>query len=406
MTTYTQVFGGTNIYPADVSYLAFNLNGSDVYLTWPTETNAPASGALISARIMDVNCTTAGRYVYLPSANEASVGECLLFNNVGSQSFYVVDSIGGAVATVAPGTLWQVYMTGNSSAAGTWYAYQFGSSLSIANAAALAGLGLKAITSTLNQALSVNGLNSDYTVGVSDRAKVFNWTGASGTISFTTAPVLGNDWFCYVRNSGSSAITLSPNGSETINGAFTLTMNPGDSAAVICDGVNLFTIGLGKSATFTFDYTQIDVSGSGTYTLAGFELNRIAYDFIGALTGNRDIEVPATVQQYWVTNNTTGSYDLSVTASGGLGVIVPQGGAAILYCNGTDVVNAQTLNVALPVPISDGGTGATTANGALINLGGTSVGIGLFTATDAAAARTDIDVFSTDETTSLIVAMS
>lgn len=406
MTTYTEVFGGNTVYPADVSYIAFDLNGTDVILSWPLETNSPANGTLISARIMNVNCTHVDRYVYLPQADQASVGECLLFNNVGTQSFYVVNSIGGAVATVPPGTLWQVYMTNNSTAAGSWFAYQFGSSLSTANAAALAGLGLKAITSTLNQALVVTGLNSNYTLGISDRAKVINWTGATGTLYFTASPVLGNDWFCYVRNSGSSAITLSPYGSESINDAYTLTMNPGDSAAVICDGTGLFTIGLGKSATFTFDYTQINIAGSGTYVLSGFELNRIAYDLIGTLTGNRDVEVPATVQQYWITNNTTGSYTVTVLPTGGTGVVVPQGGAAILYCNGTDIVNAQSLNVALPVPIADGGTGATTAGGALINLGGTSTGIAVFTAAAPSDARTAIDVFSTDETTSLIVAMS
>ena len=208
------------------------------------------------------------------------------------------------------------------------------------------------------------------------------------------------------RNSGTSAITISPYGSESINDAASLTMNPGDSAAVICDGVNFFTIGLGKSADFTFDYTQINIAGAGTYVLSGFELNRIAYDLIGTLTGNRIVEVPATVQQYWITNNTTGSYTVTVEPTGGMGVVIPQGGAAILYCNGTDIVNAQTLNVAVPVPIADGGTGATTAAGALINLGGTSVGIAIFTAPSAADARTAIDVFSTDETTSLIVALS
>jgi hypothetical protein len=405
MTTYTDVFGGNTIYPSNVSYLEFDLDGADVSLSWPVETNAPANGTLTAARIMNVNALTANT-VIMPAANQASVGECLLFNNVGTQSFYVSNSIGGALVTVDPGTLWQVYMTDNTSAAGGWFSYQFGSSISVANAAALAGLGIKAITSTLNQALVVTGLNSNYTIGVSDRARVLNWTGATGTLSLTSAPVLGNDWFAYVRNSGTSAITISTYGSESINDAASLTMNPGDSAAVICDGVNFFTIGLGKSADFTFDYTQINIAGTGTYVLSGFELNRIAYDLIGTLTGNRIVEVPATVQQYWITNNTTGAYTVTVEPTGGTGVAVPQGGAAILYCNGTDIVNAQTLNVAVPVPVADGGTGATTAGGALINLGGTSVGIALFTAPNAADARTAIDVFSTDETTSLIVALS
>ena len=153
-------------------------------------------------------------------------------------------------------------------------------------------------------------------------------------------------------------------------------------------------------------HTQIDIAGSGNYTLSGFELNRISYDLIGIITGDRDVIVPATVQQYWITNNTTGSFDVTIRTSAGTGVIVLPGSAAILYCNGTDVVSAQTLNGAFPITIADGGTGATTAGGALINLGGTTLGIAIFTAANAAAVRTAIDTFSTDETTSLIVAMS
>jgi hypothetical protein len=182
-------------------------------------------------------------------------------------------------------------------------------------------------------------------------------------------------------------------------------MNPGDSAMIICDGTSFYTVGLGKSSVFTFDYTQINVAGTGTYTLSGFELNRIAYDLIGVLTGNRNVVVPATVQQYWITNNTTGAFTLTVKTSAGSGVVVQQGSAAILYCDGTDVVSAQTLNVTLPIPIADGGTGATTAPGALINLGGTAVGTAVFTAANSAAARTAIDTFSTQESLSLMVAL-
>lgn len=406
-SSYTEVFGGTNIYPADVSYLGFDLTTSDIVLAWPVETNAPNTLADYPlARIMDVNCTGSSRNVYMPAANEASVGEVALFNNIGTTTFTVVNSVGGVICTVLPGTLWQVYMTGNTTAAGVWVAYQFGSATSSANAAALAGFGLKAITTTLNQAIVVLQLNSNYTAGVGDRAHMINWTGASGTLSLTGASTLGADWFVYVRNNGSSALTVDPNGTETINSGSTLVMNPGDSAMIICDGSSFYTVGLGKSAVFTFDYTQINVAGSGNYTLSGFELNRIAYDLIGLLTGNRNVIVPATVQQYWINNNTTGAFNLTVKTASGSGVVVPQGGAAILYCNGTNVVNAQTLNVALPVPIADGGTGATTAGGALINLGGTSVGTSVFTAADSAAARTAIDTFSTQESLSLIVALS
>ena len=403
-SSYTEVFGGTNIYPSDVSYLAFGLTTTDITLAWPVETNAPNAAAdFPTARIMDVNCTGTSRKIYMPAADQASVGECALFNNVGTTSFTVANSAGTSLCIVAPGTLWQVYMTSNTTAAGVWVSYQFGATTSSANASSLAGFGLKAITSTLNQAITVLGLNSNYTAGVSDRAHMINWTGSSGTLSLTGASTLGDDWFLYVRNNGSSALTIDPNSTETINSSTTLVMNPGDSAMIICDGTSFYTVGLGKSSVFTFDYTQINVAGSGNYTLSGFELNRIAYSLIGVLTGNRSVIVPATVQQYWINNDTTGSFTLTVKTASGSGVLVPQGGAAILYCNGTNVVNAQTLNVALPVPVASGGTGSTTASGALINLGGTSVGTAVFTASNAAAARTAIGAVSVAEATAIAI---
>jgi hypothetical protein len=47
--------------------------------------------------------------------------------------------------------------------------------------------------------------------------------------------------------------------------------------------------------------------------------------------------------------------------------------------------------VAFPVAVSQGGTGSTTESGARINLGGTSVGIAVFTAASQVDARTAID---------------
>jgi hypothetical protein len=156
-----------------------------------------------------------------------------------------------------------------------------------------------------------------------------------------------------------------------------------------------FTIGLGQSAVFAFDYTAISLATlSGNYTLAGAELNRIAYEFNGAIAGNVEVIVPSTVQQYWVYNNTTGgSFTLRVRTSPQTpGVLVTRGSRAILYSNGTEVVDAETGGVATPIAIADGGTGATTAGAALINLGGTTVGIGVFTAVSQAAAQSALGI--------------
>ena len=406
--SYTEVFGGTNIYPSDVSYLAFDLTSSDIVLAWPVETNAPNMLAdYVAARIMNVNCTGSSRSVYLPAADEASVGECLLFNNTGTITFTVVGSTGTVVCTVAPGTLWQVYMTSNTTAAGVWSSYQFGSTTSQAGAGGLAGQGLVAIGATLNQAITTTTLNSAYTLGAGERAELINWTGASGTISITAAATLGANWFCYLRNSGSSDISIDPNASETIDGNATLTLAIADSCMLICDGTGFFTVGLSSSSVSGFDYTSFSVAGTGDYTLSSLEQNRIAYNLTGVLTGNRNIIVPTTVQQYWITNSTTGSFTLTVKTSAGTGIVVSQSTAVILYCDGTDVVEGQTAGggIATPVAIADGGTGATTASGARVNLGGTTTGIALFTTGSATSARTTLDVFSTDQTTSMILAL-
>jgi hypothetical protein len=253
----------------------------------------------------------------------------------------------------------------------------------------LAGLGLKAIATTLNQSIEVSSFSTNYTAGVSDRSKAFIWTGGAGTLSLTAAPTLGNDWFVQIRNGGTGDLTIDPSSSENINGAATLTLSPGDSCIVITDGAQFWTIGFGQSAVYAFSVLQIDIAGSGNYTLTVSELNKTAYIFTGTLTGNRDIIVPTTAQQYWVSNQTSGSYTLGIRTSGQAspGVTVSQGARAILYCDGTNVVDADTATIAIPITVNQGGTGATTASGARTNLGATTVGDAVFTAASTTAAQ-------------------
>jgi hypothetical protein len=382
MPIYTDVFGGANIYPSEISYSSVALT-TDITLSWPEETSTNVN---LATRIMDVTPSTTGLSIILPDANKTGTGNTILFNNRGANTFTVRDSTGVQVVTVASGTLWQIYLTNNSTAAGVWRSLQYGATTSIANASALAGTGIVAVGALLSQSVPVTSFNSNFTTSLADRARMFNWTGAGGTLTLPDPTIVGNNWFIYLRNSGSGAISADAPGVSSINGASFLSFQPGESAIIACDGSNFYTIGFGQSATFAFDYTVIDVAGTGNYTLVGTELNRVAYRFTGLLTGNRNIIVPATVQQYWVDNRTTGSYTLTVKTPAGLGVSVAQNQRAILYSDGTDVLDADTAGVSIPLDVSQGGTGATTAGAALINLGGTSVGIGVFTAVDQAAA--------------------
>lgn len=382
MTTYTDVFGGANIYPSEIDYSAIAL-AADITLSWPDETSTSQN---LATKIMDITPANGGLSITLPPADKTGTGQTILFNNKGASTFTVKRADGVQVVTVASGTLWQIYLTNNSTAAGTWVALQYGASTSQVNASSLAGNGIVATGTLLAQSVPVTEFNSNYSAGDQDRARMFVWTGAGGTLTLPAPTVVGNNWFCYLRNSGSGAIVADPTGTVLIDSGPTLSFQPGESAIIVSDGANYYTIGFGQAATFAFDYTSINVSGSGNYTLTGTELNRIAYGFTGVLTGNRTIIVPATVQQYWVNNETTGPYNFTVRTAAGSGVLVASGSRSILYCDGTDVVNADTGGLAVPIQVSDGGTGATTAGAARINLGASAVGDAVFTAADGNAA--------------------
>jgi hypothetical protein len=386
MTTFTNIFGGSNISPSEISYAEVSLTADTTY-DWALET-APSSNLI--AGIMDVTATAGPWSLTLPSALEASTGQAILFNNVGSETFIIKNNAGVQIAAPVSGSVWQLYLTDNTTAGGTWEAFLYGAQVSAANAASLAGTGLVAIGTLLSLAMPVTFFGTNFSAGIDTRARTLIWNGGAGTLTMSSAGTLGNNWFFQLRNEGTGALVIDPPGSQTINGSSTLTFQPGDSAIIFTDGNNFYTLGYGQSPVFAFDYTSINVAGSGNYVLSGSELNRIAYNFTGVLTGNRTIIVPQTVQQYWVANNTTGPYTLTVKTSIASGYAVNQGSRAILYSDGTNVVAADTGGVAVPISVSDGGTGATTAGNALINLGGTATGISIFTAASQAAAQAAI----------------
>lgn len=387
--SYTSVFGGNTIYPSDVSYLAVALT-ADIELEWPLESSGELPPA---ARIIDVTPDASGWDIVLPDATLTGAGQTIFFNNLsGSRSFFVKDFAGNTLATVAFGEQWQVYLAATTTAAGTWRVFRYGASTATVQPSSLAGFGLTVTDSTLSQSLPVTTFSTTgITVATSNRASAFVWNATgSGTLNLLTAASAGNNFFVFVRNEGGGDLVVEPAGSETINSGANLTLRPGDSATVITDGLEWYTIGLGQQAVFAFDYTIINVTG-GTVTLSGSQLNRIAYRFEGTLTSNCTIVVPPTVQQYWITNATTGAFNLFVRTSAGTPTQVNQGAKGIYYCDGTEMVLASDpTTLTTPIVISDGGTGATTASGARLNIGITSFADAIVTATTAASVRTTI----------------
>lgn len=107
----------------------------------------------------------------------------------------------------------------------------------------------------------------------------------------------------------------------------------------------------GDSANANFEFledaitevTSKTVTGTDV-TLSDAEARSLLIKASGALTGARNIIVPARKHFFMVKNSCTGDYALTVKVSGQTGVVVPASDFAILYCNGTDV---EEINKAL-----------------------------------------------------------
>ena len=375
MTVFTNIFGGDNIAPSSVSYASVTLSSAITQFSWPLETSANSD---LIATIMDVTSNVAGYVFRLGPANEVSNGQTVLFNNPGANSFIVQDFAGNQVVNVPPGTTWQIYLTDNTTVAGTWRTFQYGASVSSVNASALAGTGIIALGSLLSQSMPVLTYSNNHTLTVPERAFTFLWTGGVGTFTLPLASLAGNNWFVQFKNAGTGIVTIQTVGANQIDESANITLQPLESCVVLTDGINYYSLGLGQSAVFAFDYTTIDVGGGNDYVLSGAELNRVAYEFTGTLTDNIAVIVPNTIQQYWVTNSTTDPFSLTVKTAATPGVAVAQTTSTILYCNGNQVVSAETGGISLPLPIALGGTGATTAGQAIINLGLDPIDGGVF----------------------------
>lgn len=368
MASFTDTFGGTVISPAQPSYAAYT-SSSSLSLSWPMET-APSNN--IVAAINDISMTAGSLTVTLADATNQSVGIAPLFNNVGANQFSVIGATGGTILTATTGAAWVAYLASNATAGGTWRTFQMGAGTSSASAASLAGLGIKAITTTLNQEYPTgfSFSTTPQTLLTTHRAALVIWTGGAGVFNFTALATLTAGWFVNITNQGTGALVLTPP-SGLIDNAATKTLNPGDTVIAITDGTNMYTIGFGQSAVFGFTFLIIDLTGlSGTYTISGLQLNKTALRFTGAIAGAIDIIVPSTVQQYWVDNETTGGFTFGVrtVTQASPGVAIAATARDILYCDGTNVVRAETVGFATPVPIGSGGTGATTATGAQASL--------------------------------------
>jgi hypothetical protein len=169
--------------------------------------------------------------------------------------------------------------------------------------------------------------------------------------------------------------------------------------------------------------TQAITDGSGANTTitipngATGVARNMFIEMTGALTfSTTSLIVPANKKMYFIFNNTTGGFAVTVKVSGQTGILVPNGKKVILTSNGTDIVEAHTAIVGnATMGGTLGITGTTTAaainaSGLVAMAGAATVGttlgvtgVATFTAAPVISAITNIGTLTLPTSTDTLV---
>jgi len=339
--SFNSPFSGNVVQPTDVSYAAYSIS-ADTQLQWPINSEPNVNYA---ARIMQITATAGSLKLIMPPANQASVGQDALIRNVGSNTFTVVDYAGNTIISVAAGQAQYIYITTNATTAGTWGIIAFGTGTSSSDAATLAGAGLVAQSTTLNQSHPTSYIANNDTFVASDRAQMHVWNGGAGTVTLPLVTNVGDNWFIMVRNAGTGTLTVNTSSGQIFDGSTLKLFQPGDSAFIVCTGTDYLSVGYGQGTNFAFSALSYAVT-TGTYTLTASEAANTIQEITGTLSGAVTIVYPPVVNLYVISNQTSaGGNTLTVKTATGTGVIVPASSQVTVICDGVNFYNANTTQI-------------------------------------------------------------
>ena len=172
------------------------------------------------------------------------------------------------------------------------------------------------VADKLQAAIATAAKTAAYTVLAADRGKLIDAATGTWTLSLTAAATLGDNWFCYVRNSGTGIITIDPNAAEGIDGETTITLTAGQSCVLQCTGTAFKTVGRsgggsGLQGETTYNTaTTLNVSTDNSYLIrcTSAASPNTAYTFPDA-AGNEG-------KHWWLQNATAGDTALRLVADG------------------------------------------------------------------------------------------
>lgn len=89
--------------------------------------------------------------------------------------------------------------------------------------------------------------------------------------------------------------------------------------------------------TYPVAIAVINVAGGANVVLTEEQWRADILVFVGALTGNIAVTVPAAADQWIAANRTSGNYLLTLKTAAGTGVLIPQGENTQAFCDAVNV---------------------------------------------------------------------
>jgi hypothetical protein len=203
--------------------------------------------------------------------------------------------------------------------------------------------------------LTISNKTAAYTVVSGDANTIINCSGASSySISLTAAATLGAGFNCWIWNTATvstTAITIDPNATETIDGLSTRILRQGEGTQIISDGVNWQTGAKKTMRGYADSISSSDVRpiASGNNALAlgrnatASGIGSFAWNYGSAASNDYAIAIGASATaggSYSVALGGNAFTTGAVTASSGTGAVAL--GAS--YANGADGFSVATSN--------------------------------------------------------------
>ena len=177
---------------------------------------------------------------------------------------------------IEDGTDWEIG-TGTYTASGTTLTRTVLESSNADAALNLSGSAVVYVSATAEDipspTLAIDNKTSAYTVVSGDLGKIIEFTGTGAvTASLTSASTLGAGWYAYIRsNKTTGSATIDPDGSETIEGATTLSVKRGQTVKIVSDGTNWLVTESDFPRGFSYDNannaTAANATGSGAVAI-------------------------------------------------------------------------------------------------------------------------------------------